>query len=137
MALKQCESSVKRSIHDFFLGFGILLPPLHLCTNKNVEVKKSFADLKTIEPSSFNFFLLPSIGRSKVEWVDVLSCHLKVDERANTIFMFRYPSFCIVCGASEDKEESKRRVIHAGTSPASSLRQWACEEDTTQMLQET
>lgn len=137
MALQQFQGSAKRPLHEFLMGFGILLPPSNLCTSTNAEVRKSFTELKTVEPSSFNAFLLDSIGHFKIKWVDVLSCHLEFDERANTIFLFRYPSFCIECGYSGIGEKTSETVIHAGASPSSSSRQWACEEDITEMLLET
>ena len=137
MALQQSQGSVKRPLHEFLIGFGILLAPSDLCTSTNMEVRKSFTELKTIEPSSFNASLLHSIGHFKIKWVDVLSCHLEFDERASTIFLFRYPSFCIACGQSKIGEKTSRTVIHAGASPSSSSRQWACEEDVTEMLLET
>ena len=137
MALKTSQSSAKRPLHNFLLEFGILLPPLNLCISTDVEVKKSFTELKTVEPASFNFFLLESIGHFKVKWVDVLSCHLELDERASTIFLFRYPSFCIACCQSGIEEKASKTVIHACASPWSSSRQWAHKEDVTEMLQET
>ena len=137
MALKQFQGSAKRPLHEFLMGFGILLPPADLCTSTSVEVRKSFTDLRTVEPSSFNAFLLHSIGQFKIKWVDVLSCHLEFDDRAKTIFLFRYPSFCVACGNSGMEERSPATVIHAGAAPSSSSRQWACEEDVTEMLLET
>ena len=131
MALRQGLDSAKRPLHDFLLGFGILLPPSDLCTSTNVEVRKSFTELKMIEPSSFNASLLDSIGHMKIKWVDNLSCHLEFDERASTIFLFRYPSFCIACGHPGVGEKALETVIHACASPSSSSRQWACAEDVT------
>ncbi len=137
MALKQCQGAAKRPLHDFLLGFGILLPPPNLCMSTSVEITTSFAKLNTVEPSSFNAFLLSTIGHYKIEWVDVLSCHLEVDERAKTIFLFRYPSFCAASRCCEMREKAKNAVIYAAASPASSSRQWACEEDVTHLLHET
>lgn len=119
------------------MGFGILIPPPNLRTSTNAEVRKSFTELTTIQPSSFNAFLLVSIGHFKFKWVDVLSCHLEFDERANIIFLFGYPSFCVACAQFETGEKCSETVIHAAASPSSSSRQWACKEDVTDMLLET
>ena len=137
MAMKQHQGSAKRPLHEFLMGFGILLPPADLCTSTNIEFKKSFDELTTLEPPGFNAFLLDSIGHIKIKWIDNLSCHLEFDERANTIFLFRYPSFCTSCSQLAKAEKPSNATIHAGASPASSSRQWACEEDITKMLQET
>ena len=137
MALKQFQGSAKRPLHEFLMGFGILLPPTDLCTSTNMEFKKSFEELTTLEPAGFNAFLLDSIAHIKIKWIDNLSCHLEFDERANTIFLFRYPSFCTSCSQLAKAEKPSKATIHAGASPASSSRQWASEEDITKMLQET
>ncbi|KAL9023727.1 MAG: hypothetical protein Q9196_007015 [Gyalolechia fulgens] len=136
MALKQSHLSTKRPIHEFLMGFGILLPPANYCTSTDLDDKKAFEDLKAIGSDMLNAFLLDSIGHVKLKWVDVLSCHLEFDERTNTLFLFRFPSFCAVhyTAAPSEKETS---VIHAAASPASSSRQWAIEEDIPQMLKET
>ena len=137
MALKQDHKAAKRPLHEFLLGFGILLPPCDLCISTNADFKKSFEDFSTTEPSSFNAFLLNSIGRFSVKWVDVLSCHLELDERAKTIFLFRYPSFCIASSPTGTEKEPPKTVIHASASPPSSSRLWASEEDVTKVLRET
>ena len=136
MALKQNHLSTKRPLHEFLMGFGILLPPANYCTSTDHEEKRAFEDLEAIGPDMFNAFLLDSIGHVKLKWVDVISCHLEFDERTNTIFLFRFPSFCAVHYTAAQAEKSETSVIHAAASPASSSRQWAIEEDINQMLKE-
>ncbi|KAL8736415.1 MAG: hypothetical protein Q9166_000207 [cf. Caloplaca sp. 2 TL-2023] len=137
MALKQNHLATKRPIHEFLMGFGILLPPVNYCTSTNLDERRAFEDLKNIGPDMFNAFLLDSIGHFKIKWVDVMSCHLEFDERTNTIFLFRFPSFCAVNYTAAQPEKKETSVIHAAASPASSSRQWAIGEDINQMLKET
>ncbi|KAL8936846.1 MAG: hypothetical protein Q9216_004713 [Gyalolechia sp. 2 TL-2023] len=136
MALKQNHLSTKRAIHEFLMGFGILLPPANYCASTDLEDKKAFEELQTIGPDMFNAFLLDSIGHVKLKWVDVISCHLEFDERNNTVFLFRFPSFC-AAHFTAMQSEKKTSVIYAAASPPSSSRQWAIEEDVHQMLKET
>lgn len=137
MALKQNHQSTKRPIHEFLMGFGVMLPPANFCTNTDSEEKGAFEDLKDIGSDVFNAFLLDSIGHFKIKWVEVLSCHLEFDERTNTIFLFRFPSFCCVYYTAAQSEEKATSVIHATASPASSSRQWAMKEDISHLLKET
>jgi len=137
ITLKQTQMAAKRPLYEFLMGFGILLPPPNLCTAANNEAKGSFEEVARVEPSMFNMFLLESIGHIKITWVDVLSCHLEFDEQAGTVFLFRYPSFCLLNRSADEAEKSTRGVIHAAASPPSSSRQWASEEDVTKMLNET
>ncbi|KAL8993730.1 MAG: hypothetical protein Q9169_006127 [Polycauliona sp. 2 TL-2023] len=136
MTLKQHHLSTKRPIHELLMGFGILLPPANYCTSTDLEERRAFDDLKTIGSDIFNAFLLDSIAHVKFKWVDVVSCHLEFDERTNTLFLFRFPSFCAVHHAATQTEKKEPSVIGAAASPASSSRQWAIEEDIHLMLQE-
>lgn len=135
MALKQHHLSTKRPVHEFLMGFGILLPPANYCPSTDLEEKKAFEEWETIGPEIINAFLLDSIGHVKFKWVDVMSCHLEFDGRTNTIFLFRFPSFRAVhyTAVATEKETS---VIHAAAAPASSSRQRAVEEDIHQTLRE-
>ncbi|KAI4159193.1 MAG: hypothetical protein LQ342_006776 [Letrouitia transgressa] len=136
MALKQNHVCTNRPFHEFLMGFGILLPPSNFCTCTDAEDKKAFEDLKYVGPEVFNAFLLDSIGHFRIRWVDVVSCHLELDERNNVVFLFRFPSFCACCDTAETEKE-EACVIHKVASPASSGRQWACKEDISRMLKET
>ena len=137
MALKQDHLSTQRPLHEFLMGFGLLLPPMNCCISTDVEEKKAFDDLEAISPDMFNASLLDSIGHIKFKWVDVMSCHLEFDERTNTVFLFRFPSFCAIHCTTVQSEKKERNVICAAAAPASSSRQWATEEDVQQMLKET
>ncbi|KAI4188463.1 MAG: hypothetical protein L6R41_002142 [Letrouitia leprolyta] len=135
MTLKQSHLSTKRPFHEFLMGFGILLPPANCCISTNVKERKAFDELEAIGSDMLNASLLDSIGHIKLKWVDIMSCHLEFDKRTNTVFLFRFPSFCAVhylAGLSE----KETNVIHAAAAPVSSSRQRAVEEDIDQMLKE-
>ena len=136
LALKQSHTAAKKPFYEFLMGFGFLLPPSNFSVTVQLEGKSASDDLTNIEPSSFNAFLLDSIGHFKIRWIDVLSCHLEFDERTKTLFLFRYPSFCYACSIKEASEKKTGSVIHAAASPPSSSGRWAAREDVTQMLEE-
>ena len=137
MALKQSQASAKRPLSEFLMGFGILLPPSHCCTSIDPEEKQAFDDLRSISPNAFNAFLLSSIGHFRIKWVDTISCHLEFDDRTNTVFLFRFPSFCAVYLTVANPEKNIESIMFAAAASASSSRQWAVEEDITRILKET
>lgn len=138
MSLKQSHSACKRNIHEFLLGFGVLLPPRNFNNPESEEDKAAFQDLRTAAPASFNAHLLVSIGGIKIEWVDSLACHLEFNKSSNTLFLFRYPSFCMAnLQSSKSAMLPRESVIHACAAPHASEMRWAIPDEVTQMLHET
>lgn len=45
--------------------------------------------------SSLNYFSLYTIGRVRLQWVDTLTAHLAFDRSTRTLYVFRFPSFCV------------------------------------------
>ncbi|KFY31936.1 hypothetical protein V493_00663 [Pseudogymnoascus sp. VKM F-4281 (FW-2241)] len=136
MCLKQSHSACGRKLHEFLLGYGLLLPPRNFDGLGSLEEKKAFAEYKSVAPASFNAYILSSIGDVTIEWVDSLSCHMEFDSYLNKLFLFRYPSFCLANIPSESKH-SPKSAIYACAASWESTGQWATTGDITQMLQET
>lgn len=63
-------------------------------------------------------------------WVDNLACHLEYDPYTHTLFLFRYPSFCLA------HVECNKSTLYACTAPALGIG-WATTTDLNQMLRET
>ncbi|KFY61809.1 hypothetical protein V496_04867 [Pseudogymnoascus sp. VKM F-4515 (FW-2607)] len=137
MCLKQNHSSCRRRMHEFLLGYGLLLPPRNFEGLGSVEDKKAFAEFKSVSSTSFNASLLSSIGDVTIEWVDSLSCHMEFDPYLNKLFLFRYPSFCLANIPADGSGHSTKSAIYACATPRDSAGQWATTADVTQMLQET
>lgn len=137
MCLKQNHSSCKRKMHEFLLGYGLLLPPRNFEGLGSVEDKRAFAEFKSVSPASFNAYLLSSIGDVTIEWVDSLSCHMEFNSYLNKLFLFRYPSFCLGNIPADESGHTAKSVIYACATPRDSAGQWATTGDVTQMLQET
>lgn len=137
MSLKQVHSVSKKHMHRFLLGFGMLLPPRNFNAPETDEDKAAFNELTTAAPASFNAHFLASIGGIKIEWVDSLACHLEFDRSSTTLFLFRYPSFCVANLPSSESTPSRRSTIYACAAPDASTAPWAIVDDVTQMLHET
>jgi hypothetical protein len=76
------------------------------------------------------------IGGLNIKWIESLACHLEFDPDLNTVFLFRYPSFCTMYISLDKANTMHKSVIHACAAPYSS-KQWATEDDVEQMLYET
>ena len=137
VSLKQHQMATKRPLYEFLMGFGLLLPPLNFCGSLDPEEKEAFNAHTTVKPSNFNAHILQSIGHFKLKWVDILSCHLELDDQTKTIYLFRHPSFCLASSATIVCDRKVKGVIHAAAAPADSSRQWATEDAVTTILQET
>ncbi|KAH0544773.1 hypothetical protein FGG08_001140 [Glutinoglossum americanum] len=135
MAYKQDQASAKHSLSDFLLGFGVMLPRENTCIGDKVEDRQAFESLTIIDPGEFNGYLLESIAKIRIKWVDVLAPHLEFDTATNTLFLFRYPSFC-VANIPSYGDISSRGVIHSCASYNGCSTEWASEADVTQLLQE-
>ena len=137
VSLKQHQMTSKRPLYEFLMGFGILLPPLNFCGGLDLEEKGAFDIQTTVKPSHFNASIFQNIGHFRLKWVDVLSCHLELDERSKTVYLFRHPSFCLASIPATTCEQKVKSVLHAAAAPADSSRQWATEDAVTTILQET
>lgn len=137
MCLKQNNSACRRHMHNFLLGFGMLLPPRNFSVQQSPEAKTAFNDLKIASAASFNAHLLASIGEIRIKWIDSLACHLEFDTSSNTLFLFRYPSFCVANLPSGKSVLAHKSVIHACAAPHAGTMQWATADEVTQMLHET
>ncbi|KAL8855985.1 MAG: hypothetical protein Q9178_007355 [Gyalolechia marmorata] len=131
------QMATKRPLYEFLMGFGLLLPPLNFCGSFDPEEKGAFETYTTVKPSEFNAYMFQSMGHFKLKWVDTLSCHLEFDDRTKTVYLFRYPSFCLASHMTNHCDKNHRSVIHAAAAPVDSSRQWATEDAVTAILQET
>lgn len=109
MKLKQDQSRVSDCLSDFLLGFGLMLPTESLCVSDDPEDCHAFESVTIIHPAEFNVALLHSLAGINVKWIDVMAPHLEFDKATNTLFLFRYPSFCL---ANISSQETNNGVIH-------------------------
>ncbi len=112
LVLKQDQIGAKRHFSDLLMGFGLILPPPNTCVSEVPEEIDAFESITTIEPGELNAHLLQSIAHIRIKWVDVLAPHLEFNKATNTLFLFRYPSFCFANLPAETAEGKSRGVIH-------------------------
>jgi hypothetical protein len=112
MTLKQDYSRIKCALPDFLLGFGLMLPKQNVFLGEDDEDRQALEKVSIISPGEFNAALLESLARINIEWVDVMAPHLEFDKATNTLFLFRYPSFCMTNIPSES-DSNATGVIHA------------------------
>ncbi|KAI1407009.1 hypothetical protein F5Y13DRAFT_195811 [Hypoxylon sp. FL1857] len=136
ICLKQSRASSSKRLPDFLLGFGLMLPPRNYHTFEDDEEIKIFNRLKSIDPSILNAHLLTTIGGITVSWSDCLACHLELDKNSRTLYIFRYPSFCLATLKNQSADGNVRSVIHSCASDVPSNTHWASSQDVTELLQE-
>ncbi|ORX98179.1 hypothetical protein BCR34DRAFT_628441 [Clohesyomyces aquaticus] len=110
-ALRQSKTASKKSLHDFLMGFGVMLP----CH------KKVFRKLESISSASFNAQLLVKVGG------------LDVDERV--LYLFRHPSFCVIHRPSGNTRPANTTLHSCAAAPGVSSH-WATSEDVDHLLGE-
>ncbi|KPM44897.1 hypothetical protein AK830_g1656 [Neonectria ditissima] len=132
----QSPLSGKYDFRSFLLGFGMMLPSRNYCAFDDTDDKKLFANTKVIISKELNARVLTKVCGIKIQWVDSLSCHLELDRQSGTLFLYRYPSFCVSSLHSQDTGERRKGAIHrCGFEKPGSV-PWASEEDVTELLQE-
>jgi hypothetical protein len=72
-----------------------------------------------------------------LKWIDSLACHLELDTAFNTLYLFRYPTFCVANQCEKSCQRSHAAVLHACAKPSMATTQWATSDDVSHMLQET
>ena len=112
MAFKQGTSEAKRRLDDFLMGFGLLIPPRNTCISEDIEERQAFDSIFTVEPEQLNGFVLNTIAHIHIRWTDCLAVHLEYHKATNTLYLFRYPSFCAASLPVLLKGESIDSVIH-------------------------
>ncbi len=137
ITLKQMQSMCERPLYELLMGFGLLLPRFNFHSCGAEEDQDVFEKWKTIDSQTCNAFLLTSIGRVTIKWVDSLCCHLEFDHASNTLYLFRYPSFCVTNIIRRESDKCHKSVLHACAVADYGGRQWATADEVTHMLHET
>lgn len=83
------EKGVQRPVRDFLQGFGRF--PLRASKMPRDNIARV-----AIDPINFNAKVLRNTCGIDVVWTDILSAHLDYDERSKSLFLFMFPSFCLV-----------------------------------------
>ncbi|RYP55900.1 hypothetical protein DL771_012276 [Monosporascus sp. 5C6A] len=136
VCLNQSPLSGKYDLPSFLLGFGMMLPPRDYCGFDDTDDKKLFNNTKVILSKELNVHVLTNVCGVRIQWVDSLSCHLELDRHSGTLFLYRYPSFCVSNLQRQDTKERRKGAIHRCGFERPGSVPWASEDDVTELLQE-
>lgn len=137
MELKQPESYTQQPLHQYLLGFGVLLPASNFHTEGDSEDNKAFAKLRTVDFRTLNAALMMEVCHLTIKWTDCLPCHLQLDLTSTMLYLFRYPSFWVAHRALQDSGWKRYGTLHACAQPSPGLSTWGTQEDVSRMLEET
>ncbi|RFU28345.1 hypothetical protein B7463_g8000, partial [Scytalidium lignicola] len=120
-----------RQLAILLKAYGNLLPAR--CCSENVvsELAKVVYSWTSLSPSDTNAYLLHTLLRMDIRWVDTLALHLDYDQSTRTLSLFRYPSFCIAM------LQSKGAIYSFASTELHPVDPRATEEEITYFLRET
>ena len=136
IAFKQKAVSAKNSLDDFLIGFGLVIPPKNTCISEDTEEKQAFEAASIVEPHELNAYVLESIAHIKIKWIDSMAAHLEYNKAINTLYVFRYPSFCAANVPVSSKETVARSVIYSCAAQEDNAAHWVSENDIADFLHE-
>ncbi|KAK4200759.1 hypothetical protein QBC40DRAFT_253763 [Triangularia verruculosa] len=90
LANKIMVTDTRRPVSTLLKGFGELGPtmdPMH---------RTSSTQIIRLYPETFNAHLIISVLKVNIKWTDILCAHLDYDDRTNTLFLFKFPAFCLL-----------------------------------------
>lgn len=134
--LRQSQTACKKSLRDLLMGFGVLLPPCNFSALASGVERSPSGAIKTATAESFNAHLLTSICGTTIHWTDCLASHMELDTLSNTMYLFRYPSFCLANLAPGNKSNQLKTAIHACAAPYQTGAPWATADEVSQLLHE-
>jgi len=113
-------------------AFGNLLPARSRSSdNVASELAKQAFSWISLSPSDTNAYLLHTLLRVNIRWVDTLSLHLDYDKATRSLSIFRHPSFCVAMLQSKGAIYSFASIELYPVDPR------ATSEDITHFLHET
>jgi len=84
------EQGLRRPMRDFLQSFG---PILHIA---GLETPNSDNSHQIIRVSELDADFLKTTAGINIAWTDLLPAHLDYDEYTKTLFLFRYPAYCLM-----------------------------------------
>jgi hypothetical protein len=100
-----------RPLADLLLDFGLMLPKADICTSEETEDLEAFENIEVVTPGSLNAAALSSLGHFEFKFVDTIAPHLELDKATNTIFLYRWPSFCLA-NMCDPQEHDSDGILH-------------------------
>ncbi|KAK3936098.1 hypothetical protein QBC46DRAFT_37155 [Diplogelasinospora grovesii] len=132
---------------NFLREYEMILPPRHYAAFPDEDDIAFFKQNKLVTAKEMNAHVLAKVCGVRFQWVDSLACHLELDRQSRTIFLYRYPSFCLSGLRQSNEARDEKNSLKIGGSmlhrfafedaePLDQYTHWAREEDVTELLQE-
>lgn len=112
-------------------AFGNLLPARSSSENVASELSKQAFSWTSLSSLDVNAYLLHTLLRVNIQWVDTLSLHLDYDKSTKSLSIFRHPSFCLAM------LQSKGAIYSFASTESDPIDPRATSEEITHFLQET
>ncbi|KAK3725169.1 hypothetical protein LTR37_000680 [Vermiconidia calcicola] len=109
--LTQRSPDRRRKLPELLLSFGLMLRKEDVFTSEDGEDAGAIEQIAVVTPGGLNASTLTSLACLKVQWVDVIAPHLELDQATNTLFLYRYPSFCLA-NLPPENDGDARGMIH-------------------------
>ena len=113
-------------------AYGNLLPARFELTRVASETSRVASSWLSINPFEVNAYMLQTLLRIDIRWVDTLSLHLDYDKSTRTLSLFRYPSFC-----AQMLQEKGTIYFFASTEPMLRADRRANQSEISDFLSET
>lgn len=93
------SNSLRVPIHKVFRSFRATLGTRNLeaiSVSPNGNIEAGLRSGEMLYAATLNFASLSTIGRVRVAWVNDLSSHLIFDRPTRTLYVFRFPTYCVL-----------------------------------------
>ena len=71
----------------------------------------AFENITFVTPRGLSAANLSFLAKIKFKWIDVMGAHLEFDKETKSVFLYRFPSFCLA-NVKRDDTEAPKGVIH-------------------------
>lgn len=103
--------SLGAPLPNLLIGFGLMLPKQNLCMSLDDDDIEAFEKFSFVTPRGMSAATLSSLANIKFKWIDVMGPHLEFDQATKTVFLYRFPSFCLA-NVNTDGTGDSKGVIH-------------------------
>jgi len=125
-------SLTDRPLAILLKAFGNLLPARSSSSNNIAsELSKQAFSWTSLSSSDVNAYLLHTLLRVNIQWVDTLSLHLDYEKSTRSLSIFRHPSFCLAM------LQSKGAIYSFASTESDPIDPRATSDEITHFLRET
>ncbi|KAF8242062.1 hypothetical protein K440DRAFT_591385 [Wilcoxina mikolae CBS 423.85] len=110
----------------------------NLCFCEEQPERVAFETTSVLSPRELNFALLQQFSGIKIKWIDNIAPHMELDTATGTLFLFRFPSFCLINipPKTTQAQNHTESVLQRYCAPSPQWANWMKAADTTAFLKE-